>query len=221
MAKEWILNMATNRWGLNKKDSVGPVSQWIRECGPKTIKDWENFYSKKLAEMLKEKSINLTPQEYIQDLGRKLYTKITEVIQAEIEEVKEEDCLQYVYNLVIERTFDGYQIEIKTTYGQLQKALGVPIKPAPDEWDRLYNVDFYIKVKNKYIGLQIKPITYEQTPEVYRWKEWLNKTHDKFEKDRGGKVFIVFSIKKKDKKIIYNPEVIDEIRKEIKELMEK
>ncbi len=26
MAKEWILNMATNRWGLNKKDSVGPVS---------------------------------------------------------------------------------------------------------------------------------------------------------------------------------------------------
>lgn len=36
MAKEWILNMATNRWGLNKKNSVGPVSQWIRECGPKT-----------------------------------------------------------------------------------------------------------------------------------------------------------------------------------------
>jgi len=23
MAKEWILNMATNRWGLNKKDSEG------------------------------------------------------------------------------------------------------------------------------------------------------------------------------------------------------
>jgi len=34
MAKEWILNMATYRWGLNKKDSVGPVSSWIRECGP-------------------------------------------------------------------------------------------------------------------------------------------------------------------------------------------
>ncbi len=44
MAKEWILNMATNRWGLNKKNSVGPVSQWIRECGPKTIKEWEEFY---------------------------------------------------------------------------------------------------------------------------------------------------------------------------------
>ena len=221
MAKEWILNMATNRWGLNKKDSVGPVSQWIRECGPKTIKDWENFYYQKLSEMLKKREINLTPKEYIQDLGRKLYTKITEVIQAEIEEVKEEDCFQYIYNLVIKRTFDGYQTEIKTIYGRLQETLKVPIKPAPDEWDRLYNVDFYIEVNGKYIGLQIKPITYEQTPEVYRWKEWLSKTHDKFEKDRGGKVFIVFSIKKNDKKIISNPEVIGEIQKEIKRLMGK
>jgi len=46
MAKEWILNMATNRWGLNKKDSVGPVSQWIRECGPKTIKIGKIFIIK-------------------------------------------------------------------------------------------------------------------------------------------------------------------------------
>lgn len=42
--------------------------------------------------MLKEKQINLSPKEYIQDLGQKLYTKITEVIQAEaeIEEVTKE-----------------------------------------------------------------------------------------------------------------------------------
>ncbi len=45
--------------------------------------------------------------------------------------------------------------------------MGVEIKPAPDEWDRLYNVDFYIQVGEKYIGLQIKPISYEQTPEIY------------------------------------------------------
>lgn len=221
MAKEWILNITTNRWGLNKKNSVGPVSLWIRERDPKEIKEWEDFYYKKLAEMLKEKKINLKPQEYIQDLGQKLYTKITEVIQAEIEEVTEEDCLQYIHNLVINRTFDGYQTEIKTIYGQLQEILKVPIKPAPDEWDRLYNVDFYIEINGKYIGLQIKPITYEQTPEIYKWKEWLSKTHDKFERDIGGKVFIVFSIKKGDKKIIYNLEVIDEIKKEIKRLKRK
>jgi len=54
MPKEWILNMATNRWGLNKKESVGPVSQWIRECAPKNLEEWENFYYKKLEEFLKE-----------------------------------------------------------------------------------------------------------------------------------------------------------------------
>lgn len=72
----------------------------------------------------------------------------------------------------------------------------------------------------KYIGLQIKPITYEQTPEIYRWKEWLGKTHEKFEENFGGKVFIVFSVKKDNRKEIYNPEVIDEIREEIKRLKE-
>jgi hypothetical protein len=48
--------------------------------------------------------------------------------------------------LVIDRTFDGFITEIQTIYGQLQKILGVPVQPAPDEWDRLFNVDFYIKI---------------------------------------------------------------------------
>src|SRR5574341_286740 len=221
MAEEWILNQTTNRWGLNKKNSVGPVSLWIRECAPKATKDWEKFYYKKLSGMLDENGINLTPQEYLQDLGRKLYTKISEVIQAEIEEVTENDCIQYIFNLVIGRTFDGYQTEINTIYGQLQEILKVPIKPAPDESDRLYNVDFFIEVNKKYIVLQIKPITYEQTPEIHKWKEWLLKTHAKFEKDKGGKVFIVFSVKKDDKKEIHNIEVIEDIKKELERLKKK
>lgn len=220
MGKEWILNIATNRWGLNKKNSVGPVSGWIRECAPKTLKDWEDFYYDKLAEFLRSKGIHLSPQIYIEDLGRKLYMKITEVIQAEIEEVTEEDCIQYIYALVINRTYGGYLTEMKTIYGKLQSKLGVEIKPAPDEWDRLYNVDFYIQIADKCIGLQIKPITYEQTPEIHKWREWLSKTHKKFEKDKGGKVFIVFSTKKGNEKEIYNPEVIEEIKEEIRKLSE-
>lgn len=197
---------------------MAPVSQWIRECIPRTISDWESFYYEKLGKMLRQNGIEISPQEYIQELGQKLYMKITEVIQAEIDEVTEEDCIQYIHNLVITRTYEGYQTEIKTIYGRLQHLLGVPIQPAPDEWDRLYNVDFYIEIAGKYIGLQIKPITYEQTPEIYRWKEWLSKTHNKFERDKGGKVFIIFSIKKESKKAIYNPEIVDEIKKEIKRL---
>lgn len=218
MAREWILNIATNRWGLNKKNSVGPVSQWIRECEPRSVKDWKQFYYKKLAGLLKTNNISLSPEEYIEELGRKLYVKVTEVIQAEIEEVTEDDCIQYIHDLVINRTYDGYLTEVKTIYGQLQRDLDVEIKPAPDKWDRLYNVDFYIQIGEKYIGLQIKPITYEQTPQISQWKKWIGKTHKKFEENFGGKVFIIFSIKKNGKKEIYNPEVIEEIKEEVERL---
>ena len=207
MAKEWILNQAMNRWGLNKKKSVGPVSELIRKCAPKKLGDWERYYYGKVY-----------PKEYLGELGKKLYVKITEVIQYEVAEVTEQDCINYIKEVVINRTFDGYQTEIQTIYGQLQNILGIPIKPAPDEWDRLYNVDFFIEVNGKYIGLQIKPITFEHTFEDYKWKEMQEKTHLEFQKKFGGRVFIVFSVKVGDKKMIKNTEVIDEIKNEIEKL---
>jgi hypothetical protein len=146
------------------------------------------------------------------------YTKITEVIRAEIEEVSEKDWVEYIYNLVINRTFEGYQTEIDTVYKKLQKELNIEIKPVPDEWNRIHNVDFYIEINRKYIGLQIKPITYNQTLEIHKWKDWLSRTHKRFEEKLGGKVFILFSIKKGDKKEIYNKEVIEEIKDYIKKL---
>ena len=157
-------------------------------------------------------------QEYLEELGRKLYVKITEVIQYEVAEVTEEDCVNYIKEVVIKRTFDGYMTEIQTIYGQLQSILGIPIKPAPDEWDRLYDVDFFIEINGKYIGLQIKPITFKHTFEDYKWEEMQETSHRKFKEKFGGKVFIVFSVKKEKKKVISNPDVIDEIRKELERL---
>ncbi len=221
MPKEWILNLATNRWGLNKKNSVGPVSQWIRECEPSTLREWERCYINKLQKFLRSKGIFLSPENYLEELGKKLYVKISEVIRAEIDEITEEDCINYIKQLVFNRTYEGYLTEIKTIYELLGKLLKVKIKPAPDDWDRLYNVDFYIEVNGKFIGLQIKPISYEQTPEAHKWKEWLSETHKKFEEKYGGKVFIIFSTKVDGRKEIVNREVIDRIREEIKRLKEE
>ncbi len=218
MAKEWILNMATNRWGLNKKRAVGPVSEWIRECSPATLEEWESCYMEKLREFLRSRGIEMEPEEYLKSLGEKLYVKITEVIRAEIEEVTETDCTDYIRRLVIERTFDGYLREKDTIYKQLQEMLGVPIKPAPDEWDRRYNVDFYIEVNGRYIGIQIKPISYRHAPEIHRWEELMRKSHERFARRFGGRVFIVYSIKEGNRKRIYNPEVVDEIRREMERL---
>ena len=212
MAKEWILNIATNRWGLNKTKSVGPVALWIRECAPKNIQDWQRFYLKKLAEHLRQQDINLNPEEYITTLGQKLFIKVSETLSSEIEEVTEEDCVQYIKNLLIKRTFEGYHNEIKTIYGYLENVLGEKIQPAPDKWDKLYNVDFYIKRGDKIIGLQIKPITYDQLPEIHKWRKWLERTHEKFKNEQGGDVFILFTTTKDRKKIIHNHEIIKEIK---------
>ena len=119
---------------------------------------------------------------------------------------------------MINRTYDGYQSEIQTIYGQLQAILGVKVEPAPDEWDRGYNVDFFIKIKNKYIGLQIKPAGYAYIPQIINELEFQKKTHKKFTEKYGGKVFYIISIKQDKKKVIHNLEVIEEIKKEIERL---
>jgi hypothetical protein len=205
MAKEWILNSAMNRFQLNFKRNVGAVSDSIRKCQPKTVEDWAGYYFS-----------NVRNKEHIESLGRKLYVKITEVITAEVEQITEKDCIDYMFNMVIGRTYDGYMTEIKTIYGQLQNILKYKIEPAPDEWDRLFNVDFFIKINNKYIGLQIKPAgDVSHIPQIFKEKAIQDETHKKFHQQFGGKVFYIISIKSGNKKMIHNTEIIPEIEKEI------
>ncbi len=208
MPKEWILNSAMNRFQLNFKRNVGPTSESIRKCSPKTVAEWREYYFSKVK-----------PKKHIIELGKKLYVKITEVIQSEVAEVTEQDCIDYMIQLVIDRTFDGYMTEIQTVYGQLEKILNVKIEPAPDKWDRLFNVDFFIKIGEKYIGLQIKPVSSGiQIPEIFKEHALQIITHEKFTAKYAGKVFYVFSVKQDGKKVIANPEIIKEIKEEMDRL---
>jgi len=207
MPKEWILNGANMRWGLTRKNKVGPVAELIRKCSPKSKERWREFYYKEVY-----------PQEHLEQLGRKLYIKITEVCQAEIESISEQDCINFIITLVIDRTFDGYQSEIQTIYGQLTQELGIKVEPAPDDWDRRYNVDFFIQINNKYIGLQIKPAGHAYITQIINELEFQKETHKKFTEKYGGQVFYIISIADGKKKIIHNPQVIEEIRKEIQRL---
>lgn len=232
MAKEWIngsegknlkfkretlLNYGMNRWGLNKTHSVGPTSELIRKCAPSTFEEWEKFYFENAIQK-KQGGIKIT-REYIKGLGQTLYVKLSEVVQSELDSITEEECCDYAYNLVINRTFEGYLSEIDTIYGQLESAINHKVEPAPDEWDRSYSVDFFIKVKEKYIGIQIKPITSGQALNQYQWIEMHSKNHEKFENEFGGKVFFIYSIKSSSgKKRIYNVEVIENIQSEIARL---
>ena len=208
MAKEWILNSATNRFQLNFKRNVGATSESIRKCEPKSLQEWQDYYFE-----------NIRSQDHIIELGKKLYIKITEVLVAEIDEITEEDCINYIKTLVIDRTYDGYVREIKTIYEQLQGILNVKIEPASDEWDRLFNVDFYIEINGKYIGLQIKPVSLVSSiPQMYKEADIQHKTHSKFTKKYGGHVYYIYSYGSGSNKIIANTDVIDDIKNEIKRL---
>ena len=215
--RETLLNYGMNRWGLNKAHSVGTTSELIRACAPSSFEKWEKFYFSN-AKQKKINGLRIT-REYIKSLGQTLYIKLSEVVQSELESIQEEECIDYAYNLVLNRTYEGYKSEIDTIYGQLESMLNVKIEPAPDKWDRSYNIDFFIEINQKCIGLQIKPISSGQSLNQYQWIEMHRKNHEKFSSDLGGKVFFIFSVKSTDKKKkIHNIEVVDEILEEIKRL---
>lgn len=214
--RETLLNYGMNRWGLNKAQSVGTTSELIRKCAPSSFEEWESFYFSN-ATQKKRNGIKIT-REFIRDMGQKLYVKLSEVVQNELDSIQEEECIDYAYNLVLNRTYEGYRSEVETIYGQLESILGMKIHPAPDEWDRTFNVDFYIRVNDKYIGLQIKPIFSGQALNQYQWIKMHEVNHKKFFDKFGGHVFFIFSVKSGNKKNIYNVEVIEKIQQEIEKL---
>ena len=207
MAKEWILNQATNRFQFNFKRKVGAVAEAIRACEPQDLDEWRDYYF-----------ANVRSREHIEELGRRLYVKVSEVVRAEIDDISEDDCINYLLALVIDRTFDGYQTEKTTVYEQLEALLGQKIEAAPDEWDRGYNVDFVIRLGRGIIGLQIKPVTFYNASDYAKWREVQAKSHAKWLKKFGGEVFIVASTKVDGKKTIANREVVPQIQAEIARL---
>ncbi len=215
--RETLLNYGMNRWGLNKAHSVGSTSELIRSCAPTSFEEWEKFYFS-IAKQKKINGMKIT-REYIRGLGETLYIKLSEVVQNELESIQEEECVDYAYNLVLNRTYEGYKSEIDTIYGQLESILNVKIQPASDRWDRSYNIDFYIQVNQKFIGLQIKPISSGQSLNQYQWIEMHRINHERFTAEFGGRVFFIFSVKSTGKKKkIHNIDVVDEIIEEIKRL---
>ena len=161
----------------------------------------------------------IVTNELIDLTGKKLYLNLTEDLHSELGSIQEEECIDYAYNLVLNRTYEGYRSEIDTIYGQLQSILSVKIELAPDQWDRTYNVDFYINVNNHYLGLQIKPVASGQALNQYQWIEMHRINHERFQNEYGGKVFFIYSVKSSGKKKkIFNTEVIDEIAEELERL---
>ena len=113
---------------MNKAYSVGSTSELITVCAPKTFDEWEDFYFNN-AQQKKKNGVRIT-RDYITGLGQTLYIKISEVVQSELESITEDECVDYAYNLVLNRTYEGYKAEIDTIYGQLESIVNRKIEPA-------------------------------------------------------------------------------------------
>ena len=97
--RETLLNYGMNRWGLNKAQSVGATSELIRNCAPTDYSTWVEYYFNHAVQRKKD-GIRIT-REYLRELGEDLYLKLSENVHNELESITEDECIDYVYNLVI------------------------------------------------------------------------------------------------------------------------
>jgi hypothetical protein len=219
--KEKVLNYASNTYQLTRPNKVGAVMALIRECQPKTLEEWEQFYFEKAYTKTKE-PIKIS-EETLEELGQRLYSKITEVVipewTAAFKDLTLEDCIEYIYQVTIVRTFDGFLLEKSVVNDGLRKIFpNVEFEESDSELDHAGDIDYIGKVENKAFGIQIKPITANANFGNYKITERMSASFQNFEEKYGGQVFVIFSERRGNKKDIVNKEVIDKIRKEIERL---
>jgi hypothetical protein len=219
--KEKVLNYTSNTYQLTRPSKVGQVMALIRECQPKTLEDWEKFYFEKAYTKTKE-PIKVT-KETLEELGERLYSKIVEVVipewSAAFEDLTLDDCKEYIYQVTIVRTFDGFLLEKSVINDGLAKIFpDIEFEESDPELDHAGDIDYIGKVGNKAFGIQIKPVTANANFDNYKITERMSKSFQDFEEKFGGKVFIIFSTKKGNKKDIINKEIIENIRQEIERL---
>ena len=215
--KEKVLNYANQTYQLSRPNKVGAVMALIRECQPKTIQEWERWYFENA--YTDAKTPTKITAESLRELGGRLYEKITEVVipewQAAFNQLTLQDCIDYIYNLTVNRTFDGFLREKSVVNDGLAKIFpDIIFEESDPQLDHAGDIDYVAKVHNRTFGIQIKPVTAKANFGNYSPSERMKNSFAGFEEQYGGKVFIVFSLDGE----IGNKEVIEQIRQEIERL---
>ena len=218
--KERVLNYACQTYQLSRPNKVGAVMALIRECQPNSFEEWEQWYFLN-AHTSGKKPTKIT-NESLRELGERLYVKITEIVIPEWEsafrELTEQDCIDYIYNLTINRTYDGYLREKSVINDGLAKLFpDVVFEESDPKLDHAGDIDYVAKVGNASIGIQIKPITASANFGSYSLTERMKASFESFKEQYGGNVFVVFSLDGE----IANKEVISSIENEINRLSNK
>lgn len=215
--KEKVLNYATQTYQLSRPNKVGAVMALIRECQPKSFEEWEKWYFEN-ASTNGKMPVKITKESLV-ELGERLHIKIREIVIPEwteaFNQLTLQDCIDYITNLTINRTYDGFIREKSVVEDNLAKVFStVRFKESDPELDHAGDIDYLGWVGNKAFGIQIKPVTAKANFGNYSVSERMKASFDDFTEKFGGKVFLVYSIDDK----IANEEVIAQIANEIKRL---
>lgn len=212
--KEKVLNYACQTYQLSRPNKVGTVMALIRECQPKSIAEWEAWYFEN-AITSGAKPCKVT-KESLAELGERLYVKIKEIVIPEwteaFNQLSMQDCIDYIYNLTINRTYDGFLREKSVIEDNIAKRFpDVSFVESDPELDHAGDIDYLGWVGDKAFGIQIKPVTAQANFGNYSATERMQASFHDFKDKHGGNVFIVFSIDDR----IKNEEVVEQIAKEI------
>lgn len=219
--KEKVLNFTSNTYQLTRPKKVGAVMEMIRDCQPAKFFEWEKYYFEKAYTQSKE-PIKITMQT-LEELGERLYEKITEVVVPEwteaFKKITRQDCIDYIYDVTLVRTYNGFLLEKSVINDNLAKQFPeVDFEESDSNLDHAGDIDYIGKVGKYAFGLQIKPTTARSNFGNYSISDRMRANFEDFETQYGGKVFIIFSAKIGNKKEILNEEVITEIKTEIDRL---
>jgi hypothetical protein len=219
--KEKVLNYTSNTYQLTRPSKVGEVMALIRKYQPKTLQEWEEFYFQKA--YTKTKNPTKITQKTLDELGERLYAKITEVVipewTAAFQTLTLQDCKEYIYQVTIVRTFDGFLLEKSVVNDGLAKIFPeVVFEESDPVLDHAGDIDYIGRVGDKAFGIQIKPITANANFGNYNITDRMSSSFENFQKQYGGKVFVIFSTKVGTKKDIVNKDIIEDIKKEIERL---
>ena len=215
--KEHVLNYACQLYQLSRPAKVGAVMALIRECQPSSYEEWKDWYFENAYTATKT-PVKLS-LESLTELGERLYDKIQTFVipdwQEAFSQLTLQDCIDYIYNLTINRTYDGYIREKSVVNDGLAKKFpDVVFEESNPELDHAGDIDYVAKVGKNQFGIQVKPVTANANFGGYSLSERMKASFNDFTEQYGGKVFIVYSQKGE----IANTEVIDNIREEIERL---
>ena len=187
----------------------------IRECQPKTFEQWEKWY---FDNALTDGKFPLKiTKEGLEELGERLYTKIKEIVIPEwteaFNQLSLQDCIDYIFNLTINRTYDGFIREKSVIENSLVKIFPeIRFEESDAELDHAGDIDYLGWVGNRAFGIQIKPVTAKANFGNYSPSERMKASFEDFTAKFGGKVFIIFSIADE----IANKQVIEMISAQVK-----